>query len=46
MSAIEQELGIAILKYKGNRTFLKDIPPDAGRNEPEFVIKCGLVCGE
>jgi len=46
MIDVEERLNTAILKYRGSYTFLKDIPPDAGKKEPEFVIKCGLVCGE
>lgn len=46
MSAMEQTLGIAILKYKGKRVMLKDIPENAGHKQIGFEIKCGLVCGD
>ena len=46
MSDMEQRLGVAILKYKGKRVMLKDIPKNAGRKQIGLEIKCGLVCGD
>jgi len=51
MAKVERELNAAINKsYAGDgkrkRVFLDELDPDAGRDQPEPSISCGLFCGQ
>lgn len=45
MVDVEIHLNRQCVKHKGERIFLKDLPPDAGRNKPIPPIQCDLLCG-
>ena len=42
-SQIEQKIGYAICKYRNEKVFLKDLPPDVGDHKQEN-ISCDFVC--
>ena len=44
MAALEKQLGVKILKSKGERIYLDDLPPDAGDYPKEQAIECGIFC--
>jgi hypothetical protein len=54
MAAQEKKMGVRICKVtridpdtgkkKRMRTYLEDIPPDAGRYEAEPAVQCGVLC--
>lgn len=44
MVAIEEMLGRCCVKHKGKRTYLKDLPPDAGYATDQADWSCGPVC--
>jgi hypothetical protein len=44
MANLEKQLGVKILKHKGERIFLDDLPPDAGEYPKEQSIECGIFC--
>lgn len=46
MARLEKELGVRLVKVRGVRTFLDDLPEDYGRFEEEAPIECGLTCGQ
>lgn len=44
MAALEKQLGVKILKHKGQRIYLDELPPDAGDYPKEQNIECGIFC--
>jgi len=44
MSNIEEIMGRTIVKHKGKRIPLRELPLDAGRDNPEPNFDCGVVC--
>jgi hypothetical protein len=44
MANLEKQLGVKILKHKGERIFLDDLPLDAGEYPKEQSIECGIFC--
>jgi len=44
MAQIENLMGRTIVKHKGERISLRNLPPDAGRDQPEPNFDCGVVC--
>ena len=44
MAALEKQLGVKILKSKGERIYLDDLPPNAGDYPKEQAIECGIFC--
>lgn len=44
MAQVEELMGRTIVKHKGERIPLRDLPPDAGRGQPEPNFDCGIVC--
>ena len=45
--ALSREIGCKLVRHKGERIFLDELPPDAkGRPLKEFDIECGLFCEE
>ncbi len=39
-----REIGARLVRVDGERIFLDELPPDAGRDEPHDEIECGPVC--
>lgn len=46
MAKTERAIGISIVRSKGKRVFLDELPEDSGKYESELSLSCGLVCGE
>lgn len=44
MSKVERDIGISILRKKGERLFLDELPPTMGRYKPEYDMGCGVLC--
>jgi hypothetical protein len=44
MADLEKTLGVKILKHKGERIYLHDLPIDAGNYPKESSIECGIFC--
>lgn len=45
MAKLEREIGATILRTSsGDRLYLDELPPDAGRNDPQPDIECGIFC--
>jgi hypothetical protein len=44
MAEMERELDFAILRLKGKRVFLDELPPNVGRYDAEEDIECGPQC--
>jgi hypothetical protein len=44
MAAMEQKIGAKILKHKGERIWLTELPKDAGDYPTEQSIECGIFC--
>ena len=44
MAALEKTIGAKILKHKGQRIWLSDLPKDAGDYPKEQSIECGIFC--
>ena len=44
MAQMERKLGRTILKHKGKRIYLDELPEDAGRDQKEPDMECGLWC--
>ena len=44
MAALEKNIGAKILKHKGERIWLTDLPADAGDYPTEQSIECGIFC--
>lgn len=44
MAKLERHLGRTINKYKGKRTFLDELPENAGRKQKEPDMECGIWC--
>ena len=44
MAELEKTLGVKILKHKGDRIYLHDLPSDAGNYPKESSIECGIFC--
>lgn len=45
MAKLEREIGATILRTSsGDRLYLDALPPDAGRNDPQPDIECGIFC--
>jgi len=44
MSKLERTLGRTIVKYKGKRIFLDQIPDDADDKQSELDFECGIWC--
>ena len=44
MASIERVVGAKILKHKGERIWLSDLPADAGDYPTEQSIECGIFC--
>lgn len=44
MALLERDIGISILRRKGERLFLDELPPDIGRYKPEYDMSCGVLC--
>jgi hypothetical protein len=44
MAELEKTLGVKILKHKGERIYLHDLPSDAGNYPKESSIECGIFC--
>lgn len=45
MCKISKKLNVKIIKYKGKRIFLEELPEDYGNFGKEKPIECGLSCG-
>ena len=46
MAKLERTLNAKITRFKNKRVFLDELPPDAGRNQKEPDMECGLWCKE
>jgi hypothetical protein len=46
MAAQERELGASILRRDGQRLFLDELDPEAGRYEPLEDIGCSMLCSD
>lgn len=44
MAKLEKQIGAKILKHKGERIWLDDLPPDVGDYPTEQSIECGIFC--
>lgn len=44
MAQLEKKIGAKILKHKGERIWLSDLPKDAGDYPTEQSIECGIFC--
>jgi 3'-phosphoadenosine 5'-phosphosulfate sulfotransferase (PAPS reductase)/FAD synthetase len=44
MAALEKQIGAKILKQKGKRIWLTELPKDAGHYPSEQNIECGIFC--
>lgn len=44
MAALEKKFGARLTRYKGERVFLDDLPPDYGRYSAEKEVQCGIFC--
>lgn len=44
MAELEKTLGVKILKHKGDRIYLHDLPSDVGNYPRESSIECGIFC--
>jgi hypothetical protein len=44
MAKLERTIGASISKYKGERTYLDELPPDAGDYPQEQSIECSIFC--
>lgn len=44
MSRMERYLGRQITKYRGERVFLDELPPDAGDPVKDMPVACGINC--
>lgn len=44
MAKLEKTIGAKILKSKGERIWLEDLPKDAGHYPTEQAIECGIFC--
>jgi 3'-phosphoadenosine 5'-phosphosulfate sulfotransferase (PAPS reductase)/FAD synthetase len=44
MAAMEQKIGAKILKHKGERIWLTELPKDVGDYPTEQSIECGIFC--
>lgn len=44
MAALERDIGATICKVGNRRVYLDELPPDAGRHQPEPDIECSLLC--
>lgn len=44
MAELEKTLGVKILKHKGDRIYLHELPSDAGNYPKESSIECGIFC--
>jgi len=44
MAALEREIGATALKQDGEKKYLDELPPDAGRDTPPVVPDCGMFC--
>jgi hypothetical protein len=44
MADLEKTLGVKILKHKGERIYLHDLPINAGNYPKESSIECGIFC--
>jgi hypothetical protein len=44
MADLEKTLGVKILKHKGERIYLHNLPIDAGNYPKESSIECGIFC--
>ncbi|NBW20615.1 MAG: hypothetical protein EBR82_72880, partial [Caulobacteraceae bacterium] len=44
MAKLERNIGASICKVGDARTYLDELPPDAGRDEPQLDIECSLLC--
>lgn len=44
MATFSRGLGVRLIKLKGQRMFLDELPPDAGRYDEEPDIECGPQC--
>ena len=44
MAAVERTVGAKILKHKGERIWLTELPVDAGDYPTEKAIECGIFC--
>jgi hypothetical protein len=44
MADLEKTIGAKILKHKGERIWLSDLPKDAGDYPKEASIECGIFC--
>lgn len=44
MAKLERELGARLVKHKGKRVHLDELPPHAGRKQKEPDMECGLWC--
>lgn len=43
---MSRELGVRLVRYKGKRIFLDELPPDAkGRSMKNMNFECGIFCG-
>jgi argininosuccinate synthase len=45
MAKLERKLNNKILKVKGQRIFLDELPKNAGRYKKELSFECGVLCG-
>ncbi len=46
-AAQSRELGARLVRHKGRRLFLDELPPDAkGRPPKSFHVECGVICEE
>lgn len=46
MAKLERSLNVCLVRYKGKRIKLDELPPDAGRKQSESDMECGLWCKE
>lgn len=45
MASLERSLNRKVLKHKGKRIFLDELPENVGRYESELDFQCGVLCG-
>lgn len=44
---LSREIGCKLTRYKGQRIFLDELPPDArGRSMKTMKVECGITCGK
>ena len=44
MARLERQLGISVIREKGERLFLDELQADVGRYEAEPEVQCGIFC--